>query len=159
MKAKMFLATLVAVICFSNVSFSQNYHSEYNFGYSVGVGDWATDRINIQTIQGLKINDNFTAGIGIGLDCYSEEEEYMLPITINAKVYLPTSEKFTPFASLDLGYGIGISDEISGGIITPAIGIKSGKLMTQIGYNSQKLTEDGFSLNMSAIQFKLGIMF
>ena len=83
----------------------------------------------------------------------------MLPVTINAKAYLPTSAKIAPFASLDLGYGIGISESVSGFTITPAVGIKAGKFIAQIGYNSQKLSESGISLNMGAIQLKVGLAF
>lgn len=159
MKTKLFFAALVAFLCLSTVSYSQEYHSEYSVGYSVGVGDWAIDRINVQTIQGLRFSDNLTAGIGIGLDYYNDSENFMMPITINAKAYLPTSDNFAPFASLDLGYGIGITESISGFTITPAVGIKAGKFMAQIGYNSQKLSEDGISLNMGAFQMKIGLMF
>ena len=159
MKAKLFLASLVILLCITNVSFSQNYHSEYSVGYSAGVGDWAIDRVNFQTIQGIKVTDNFTAGIGLGLDYYFDSENLMLPVTINAKAYLPTSAKIAPFASLDLGYGIGISESVSGFTITPAVGIKAGKFIAQIGYNSQKLSESGISLNMGAIQLKVGLAF
>ena len=164
MKAKLFLASLVILLCISNVSFSQDYHSEYSVGYSAGVGDGAIDRVNFQTIQGIKVTDNFTAGIGLGLDYYYDTDKFwmlMLPVTINAKAYLPTSAKIEPFASLDLGYGIGYdidySESVSGFTITPAVGIKAGKFIAQIGYNSQKLSESG--LNMGAIQLKVGLAF
>lgn len=140
------------------------YQGEVDLGYSIGVGTFNINRANLHTIHGAKINKNFSVGLGIGLDLYHNEGDldFMLPIFVNAKGYLPINEKFSPYASLDLGYGIGVSESFSGvgGFYwSPAIGIKYDKFKFQIGYVSQSLSESGFSINMEAVQFKLGLAF
>ena len=44
--------------------------------------------------------------------------------------------------------------------MTPAVGIKVGKFIkAQLGYNVQKISESGVSVNMNAMQFKVGVVF
>ena len=158
---RVLMLMLFAVIC--NVSsFAQTdvkYHAEVDLGYSTGVGEWCFERVNLHTVQGVKIGNNFSVGLGLGVDYYYDLEEAFMPITVNAKGYLPVSNKVSPFISLDLGYGVGLSNSGSGFTYTPAIGVKLSKFKIQVGYNCQKITESGLSLNMGAIQLKLGFMF
>ena len=119
--------------------------------------------LNVHTIHGAKLGDYFSAGIGVGADLYHEVEmEVMVPVFLNVKGYLPTNTKVTPFASFDIGAGIGASANIkgiSGMLITPAIGVKVGMFKAQLGYNVQKISESGVSVNMNALQLKVGVVF
>ena len=139
------------------------YQGEVDLGYSVGIGDFAAHRINIHTIQGVKIGNYFSTGLGIGADLYHEDGiDVMLPIYLNLKGYLPTKTKVTPFISMDLGAGIGVSEYVtglSGFYCTPAVGVKTRKFKVQLGYNIQQLSESGISISMSAIQIKVGYVF
>lgn len=139
------------------------YQGEVDLGYSIGVGDFALNRLNLHTIHGAKINQNLSLGVGIGLDYYHEGGgDLMMPIFVNAKGYYPVTEKFSPYASLDLGYGVGVTEGVSGlgGFYwSPAVGVKYDKFKFQIGYASQSLSESGVSVNMGSVQFKIGLAF
>lgn len=137
-------------------------------GYSVGVGTFSTGRVNLHTVQGAKIGDYFSAGLGIGLDYYHDlysdvgNGELFVPIFLNMKGYIPVTEKLSPFVSLDLGYGIGATEGVSGSggfLWSPSVGLKYGLFKLQVGYTSQRISESGFGFNMDAIQFKVGVVF
>ena len=56
---KLFL--LLAAICVASSAFAQTpikYQGEVDLGYSLGVGEFATGRVNIHTIHGAKNNLN-----------------------------------------------------------------------------------------------------
>lgn len=150
-----------------SIGYTQNeimYQGEVDLGYSIGVGLFATNRVNLHTVHGAKINKHLSAGIGLGLDFYHEGDplQIMMPIFLNVKGYYPINEKFSPYASLDLGYGLGVTDGLnglSGFYWSPAIGVKYEKFKFQIGYTSQSLSESGVSLNMGAFQFRVGLVF
>ena len=161
---KKILSFVVAFFMFgiaSSYAQSVEYQGEVDLGYSFGIGDFGIDRINLHTVQGAKIGDHFSLGAGLGVDWYYNEygSDIMLPIYLNAKGYLPVSDKFSPFASLDLGYGVGVTTNASGFYWSPSIGIKYSKLKVQIGYVSQSLSDSGVSVSMSAFQFKVGLVF
>lgn len=162
---RFFLLLVVAVISASS-AFAQTpikYQGEVDLGYSVGVGEFATGRVNIHTIHGAKFGDYFSAGLGVGVDLYTEGgTDVLVPIYLNLKGYLPTNSKVTPYASFDIGAGIGASEYVSGlsgMLITPAVGIKVGMFKAQIGYNVQKISDSGVSVNFNAVQFKVGVVF
>ncbi len=162
---KLFLL-VAATLCVALQASAQvpiKYQGEVDLGYSLGVGTFATGRVNVHTIQGARFGDYFSAGIGVGADLYHEGGmEVMIPIYLNLKGYLPTNSKVTPYASFDIGAGFGASagvQGLSGMLITPAIGIKVGMFKAQIGYNVQKISESGISINMNALQLKVGVVF
>lgn len=167
MKKILFLLTLGLLILSSKEAGAQvkvKYRGEVDFGYSVGVGDFGpvASRVNFHTVQGAQFGKYFSAGLGLGLDLYHDlENELMLPIYLNMKGYLPVSEKVSPYFSFDIGAGVGLTEGVSGlsGLyVTPAIGVKVSKFKFQFGYSLQQLS-DGISLNLNAIQFKVGVVF
>ncbi len=164
---KLFLL-LVAAICVVSSASAQNsikYQGEVDLGFSLGVGTWAINRVNIHTIQGVKMGEHFSAGVGIGTDIYvaqGAESDVFIPVYLNVKGYFPTKSKVAPYASFDIGGGFGASQYakgLSGMMLCPAIGLKVGMFKAQLGYNVQKISESGVSLNMSALQLKMGVMF
>lgn len=166
MKKLFLLVTMVTMtIGAANAQTSVKYHGEVDLGYSIGVGTFATGRVNIHTIQGVRIGKYFSTGIGIGVDYYHEfyeKGEVAIPIYLNLKGYLPVSQKISPYFSFDIGAGVGATSGLtglSGLYCTPAIGIKAGKFKAQLGYNVQRVSESGIGLNMNAIQIKVGVMF
>lgn len=158
---------LVALFMLSvTAGYAQNevkYQGEVDLGYSIGTGTFAADRVNLHTIHGAKINQYCSLGVGIGLDYYHEGSgELLMPIFLNAKGYLPINAKFSPYVSLDLGYGVGVTDGVDGlgGFLwSPAIGIKYDMFKFQIGYSSQRISESGIGFDMNAVQFKVGLAF
>lgn len=158
-----FAISLIAFYCDAQVS--ARYQGEVDLGYSVGVGDFSTGRVNLHTVQGVMVEKYFSAGLGLGIDYYHEfydKGELFVPIFLNMKGYLPVTEKLSPFISLDLGYGAGATAGVSGcgGFLwSPSLGLRYQRFKFQVGYTSQNVSEDGFGISMNAIQFKLGVVF
>ena len=70
---KITLLVIMIVTAFTlNAQSLVKYHGEVNAGYSVGIGTFATNRVNIHTIQGVDISKYFSTGVGVGLDYYHE---------------------------------------------------------------------------------------
>lgn len=164
---KLFLLLAIATmpICAAKAQIAAKYHGEVDLGYSVGVGLFSADRVNLHTIQGVRVGRYFSTGLGIGLDYYHDSfdnGELIVPIYLNLKGYLPVSEKISPYFSFDIGVGVGATEGLSGlsGMYcTPAIGIKAGRFKAQLGYNAQRISELGIGINFNAIQAKVGVMF
>lgn len=167
MKTKVLLAALISMLLFSTASFAQidfgiiRYQPEVDFGFSAGAGNWKSDRINIQTVHGVQIDEYLFAGVGTGIDYHYDAEMTFMPLFLNFKGFLPVWEKVSPFVSLDMGYGVCLSENgESGFTISPAIGVKLfNHFKFQFGYNSQKMSSKGVSINMGAVQFKVGYFF
>ena len=155
----------VAAVCVALSASAQTpvkYHGEVDLGYSLGVGMFSTDRVNIHTIQGVKFGEYFSTGIGIGADYYISGQHMTIPLYLNLKGYIPTKSKATPFASLDIGTGIGVAGIFKNGtglMMTPAVGVQVGMFKFQLGYNLQQLTESGISVGFNALQLKMGVIF
>jgi hypothetical protein len=143
-----------------------SYQGEVDLGYSFGIGKSASERVNIHTIQGIKVGKYFSTGIGAGFDFYynfDDTSEAIVPVYLNLKGYYPISAKVSPFISCDIGWGVGVTGDIdndNGLTVAPAIGIVWGVFKAQVGYNMQKV--DNIDLgkpSMSSVQVKIGIMF
>lgn len=161
-KIAMFILAAVMMIGTTNAKAPIKYHGEVDLGYSIGVGTFATGRVNIHTVQGVEIGRYFSTGIGIGVDIYHESPDVMVPIYLNLKGYLPVSEIVKPYLSVDIGAGVGASSGVSGlsgATYTIAAGVKVKRFKAQLGYNVQRISESGIGVNMNAVQIKLGVMF
>ncbi len=164
MKRHLFsLLLIVTSLISANAQVTAKYQGEVDLGYSIGVGTFSTNRVNLHTVQGVKIADYFSAGLGLGLDYYHEGSgELFVPIYLNMKGYIPVTDKLSPFVSLDLGYGIGATEGVSGSggfLWSPSVGLRYDHFKFQVGYTSQRISESGIGLNMNAVQFKIGIAF
>lgn len=168
---KFIFAFVIAISSFFSGSAQEvsiKYQGEVDLGYSVGVGTFSTGRVNLHTVQGVKISDYFSAGLGLGLDYYHDlysdvgSGELFVPIFLNMKGYIPITSKLSPFVSLDLGYGIGATEGVSGcgGFLwSPSVGLRYNHFKFQVGYTSQRISESGIGFNMDAVQFIVGIVF
>ena len=108
---KLFLL-LATTICVASSALAQTpikYQGEVDLGCSLGVGVLSSGRVNIHTIQGIKVGDYFSTGVGFGADYYISGQDMTIPLFLNFKGYIPTKSKVTPYASLDLGTGIGVA--------------------------------------------------
>lgn len=170
-------ALLIACTNFCNGQNNVKYHGEANLGYSLGSGSFGYNRVNLHTVQGVKIGDYMSFGIGVGLDwwrgiCkeYWEERdmfdlgELTLPIYYNIKGYLPTTNDIAPYLSCDLGYAVAFTEgikEYGGGFyFSPAAGIKFGSLKAELAFVLQKFDNEDFEWDYetkSAPAFKLSV--
>lgn len=139
------------------------YQGEVYISGNVGVGNAALHRFQLHTIQGARIGECFSMGVGLGLDWYTQDIEsgmLMVPVFADLKLYAPTQGKFDPFLMVDIGYGFAAEEPQLGGLMFGAgIGFKAGVFAMSIGYHLQQLGVQGISVGMSAIQLKLGVAF
>ncbi len=147
------------------------YQGELLVGFNLGVGAVGIDRVNIHTIQGVKIGDYFSTGLGVGINYipsytfdYGKPELY-LPLYLNLKGHLPVNSKTSLFASFDIGGSFGLTEgvsELSGLLFTPSIGVSlNNKFNISFGYDLQKLSTgiSGISVNMDAVTVRLSYIF
>ena len=170
MRKKLLLSVLVlAVIGTTNAqNLKVSYQGDLQFGYSAGIGTFAADRINLNMVNGVRINEYFFTGVGLGFDCYTNLDdglELTLPVFLNAKGYLPVAEKISLFLSMDLGCSIGLTEgmsELNGFMMTPSVGasfnLANSKAITlSLGYNYQSWSAGGlFDINTDALSLKIG---
>lgn len=165
MKQRLILIVL-ALLCSTMQLKAQSlitYHGEADLSYSSGVGNISVDRYNIHTIHGIMIDDNCSVGVGVGIDCYTmDQTSVAVPIYLAIKGYYPMTDILYGFIGLDCGVGLGASEYakgLKGLYLTPSLGLKIGHLKLQIGYNVQRISENGIGVNLGAVQAKLGVMF
>ena len=67
---KLFVISALLIVCASlcNAQNFAKYQGEVNLGYSIGVGNLGFNKVNLHTVQGVKIGDYVSAGLGLGLD-------------------------------------------------------------------------------------------
>lgn len=151
-------AIIIACTQISNAQNTPKYQGEANLGYSIGIGSLGFNKVNLHTVQGVKIGEYVSTGVGIGLDWwrgiykeYWEEKgqfdpgELTLPIYLNVKGYLPISENTAPYISCDLGYAAGITKGVKnlGGLyFSPAVGLQFYSFKAELGFTLQKVAHE-----------------
>ncbi|MBE6193362.1 MAG: hypothetical protein E7139_05425 [Rikenellaceae bacterium] len=165
-RISLFLSLLLLTVGFASAKGKVSYQGEVDLGYSFGVGKRASERVNIHTIQGIKVGKYFSTGIGTGFDFYydfDDSSEAIVPVYLNLKGYYPVSKNVSPFVSCDVGLGVGVTGDLdndTGLTVAPAVGVVWGVFKAQVGYNMQKVKNiDLGKLSMSSVQVKIGIMF
>lgn len=164
---KLFLVA-AALMCFGFANAQGlKYQGEVSLGFGAGVGTFSANRVPIHTVHGVRLNENFFVGAGIGVDIFSSDGESgtIIPIFANAKGYLPVSGKVSLLAALDFGYGVGAGNfSGAGGLyVYPQVGCSlkvtpKNALDFTVGYNSQSIADEGISFNMGAIGFKVAFV-
>lgn len=112
------------------------YHGIFEAGYSAGMGDISTSRIEITTSHGIQMNNRLFIGLGLGVNLYSDglyyesdyyksqglkfppATEYSDADTVNMKIAIPIFADFRinfldrgkviPFAGIKAGYTVGL---------------------------------------------------
>lgn len=173
MKKTISLLMLMACTSFAQAQTNTNikYQGEVLAGYSAGIGTFGLDRVNLHTIQGVRFNEYFSTGLGLGLNFYPnyiyDAPELSMPIFLNAKGYLPVSNSTKLFLSLDLGVSVGLTEGMSGMsgfLIAPAVGASfkvspKNAINISLGYDCQKWSESITSITNGALAVKLGFQF
>lgn len=152
---------------------SPGYFGAVEFGYSIGVGDWGTDRVDLNIINGYQFNPYLIVGGIIGLRYYNEAEGLSVPIMGYIRANF-IDGKIVPYASLSAGYNADLSgDGADGLIIEPSLGVafdisKRNALTFSLGYSATNFKiyydyfgniSDYYHKNSSAVTIKLGITF
>lgn len=162
-KLFLLLVLLVGIGTISASAQETRYQGEVYVSGGFGVGNSALHRLQLHTIQGARIGQCFSAGVGLGVDYYTPDIEsgmFMVPVFADFKLYAPTKGKVDPFLMVDLGYGIVAEEPRLGGLMFGAgVGFKAGVFAMSLGYHLQQVGIEGVSVGLSALQLKLGVAF
>ncbi len=142
MKKSWIFCFLLLGVNFSLPLCAQNkgYEKSIEVGYAVGIGEYNNDIINLSMINGYRINDNFYAGLGVGVG-YSNaityvdikygitnetrSDAFLIPIFAHLKANL-TSGDISPFFSFNIGYTIDVNSYLKdapGLMLQPNFGV------------------------------------
>lgn len=171
MMKKVLFLLVAALFSMTAASAQIHYQGEVSLGAALGVGDNGLNKLDFETIHGVRINPYFFCGAGIGIQDYVDTAEdtgaLTIPVFAHFKGYLLDND-ITPFLSADLGYGIGAGNALSGlggFYASPTVGcevkLDNGMgLNFGIGYQAQMFSEEGYdSVTSSAFVFKIGFSF
>lgn len=124
---------------------------------------------SLHTIQGVKINDRFALGIGLGLDFLVSDEELnglLIPIYLDFKYYIPTKGKITPFVMAEGGGSFAIYPQTIAPLYGAGVGFKTGKFSMSLGYMREgfrfrEFIEENDSVNFyqHKLQLRVGVTF
>lgn len=125
---------------------SKGYRGFVDLGFTPGVGDLATNRLEFSTSHGYQFNPYVYLGIGAGLHYYYEGgDAFVIPIFVNPRVnFLDTN--ITPFIDLKLGYSV---VDAEGFYFNPNIGVsfktqERKTINVSIGYTMQKVKYNSY---------------
>ncbi len=162
MKKLLFVVIAVVGMAFS-VCAQARYEKSIELGAAVGTDKFSKYSFQITMVNGLKFNDYFSAGVGLGFryadvlyqaltyadGTYSDSRnnEYLIPLYARVKVNL-TKTQVSPFFLADVGYSFNMNNSpyknLFGLMVEPAFGIdykfageKMG-LYFLVGFNLQK---------------------
>lgn len=150
------------------------YKGFVDFGYSFGTGDYDFDRIEFSTSHGYQINSYFYAGVGAGLNYFTDPEVFSVPIFANPRLTIPTNSIVSPFLDVKIGYTT--SRDVKGFYFAPSIGSRfetgaNTAVNFSFGYTLQKAKDeydfyyggyhyaDSETITLGAFTLKLGFEF
>lgn len=156
------LLIVALALCIANVALAQRYQGSVEFGYMASIQD-GLGRIPLHFVNGVRFNDSFFAGVGVGANFHHKIQGAEIPIYLNCKYYFNTFRQVLPFLSADAGgyFGVAEARSLKGFTMTPAVGVSvlnSGKSSVNfsLGYNYQTTPYvDAYD----AIVLKLGYVF
>lgn len=126
-----FLLTMAFVLGISAISSAQyiqfqskeittGYKGHFDLGYVFDLSDYDAGRLELTTSHGYQFNSHFFAGIGVGVDYYTDSELVGVPIFADFKI-TPWNSKIAPFFDAKIGYSVA---DIEGVYFAPTIGCR-----------------------------------
>lgn len=125
------------------------YRGSIDVGYTLGVGEMKTDRIEIMTSHGISLNSYLFVGIGAGFSyyydvrgIYQQSKGYSIPFYGDVR-YTMLPKGISPILNLKIGYSpFDFKDFASGVFLNPSIGCKfmverKAAILINIGYELQ----------------------
>lgn len=133
------------------------YKGFVDLGYTLGVGDWGMDRLEVSTSHGYLFSPYFYAGVGIGVHYYFDSEECTLPIFAHVRSNL-LNNRNSPYIDFRIGYTP--TETAQGLYMAPSVGYKIGSFNVSLGYVMQKVSiYDDWSENCGGFSIKVGFEF
>ena len=149
------------------------YKGSIDIGYYFGIGGNKANRINLNIINGIKFNPYFSLGFGTGLHYYTFDEQFLIPIFADFRVYF-IDRTISPYLSFDIGYSFNVSNDFEGEgiLINPTMGVsfkisERNEIHTGVSYQMQrrKYFFSGYNqsyssqIDMESIALKVGFSF
>ncbi len=135
------------------------YQGSVDFGYSIGVGVWESDRIELSTSHGCLINPYFYVGAGLGVHYHFDASAVAIPIFADLRGNLMKGY-IKPFLNFRIGYSV---CDVEGLYLSPSFGVSVNRLDFSLGYTFQKVNLYVYdweeSANLGAVTFKIGVRF
>lgn len=160
MRKRLFLA--LAALFAMSAGFSQvRYQGHLSAGYAVGTLRTTDNCVNVETLHGVRVNPWFFGGLGAGINYRSASESFNSHYYGNVRGYL-LDRALTPFASLDLGYGLWSG---GGGLYTsPGLGVnwcvgEHYALAFTAGMQTQRVEDAGIRWTEKHVVFRVELTF
>jgi len=140
------------------------YESVMEFGYAPATE--SMDYLKLNSINSLRFNPYFSAGLGTGLRYYTTADALCIPIFIDfrANMFKILNSPVSPYVAFGIGYTFEITPDFVGlGIfINPSFGViyrvnKKNSLHFGIGIESQRFSQS--SMSTSPVCINLGLSF
>lgn len=115
------------------------YKGFFDFGYTIGVGDFGMGRVAVSSTHGAQIIPHFFVGVGAGFNYYHESGAWNIPLYADVRSNF-LKGKITPFLDFRIGYSVG---DAQGFYMSPTIGCdfgfgKKSGFSIALGYEYQK---------------------
>lgn len=153
----------------------KGYRGFVDLGYTIGVGTYDLDRIELTTSHGYQFSSYFFAGIGTGAHyyCSHETNEFFIPLFADFRGNL-LKGPIVPFAGLKAGYVFRTREGIGkfGPYFSPSVGVKfmitnKAAMNISLGYVAQFAELWFFDYwsrysdteNLGGLSFKVGFEF
>lgn len=164
---------------------TEGYRGIVEAGYDIGVGDYGTNRLKFNVINGYQFNPYFSVGIGTGFRYYEyygyygysegEEDTWLIPFFADLRANF-VDGPISPYLSVGIGYSFNASDDFKGAgfIFNPVVGInfkitEKQSMHIGLGFELQNMGKlkrysggvfvDETAKNCNAFSINLGVSF
>ena len=120
---------------FNNSGNESGYKGFIDLGYTIGVGDWGIDRLELSTSHGYQFNPYLYVGAGIAANYYFDAEVIGMPIFAHVRGNI-LNNSISPYIDFRIGYSP--LKDVQGLYLTPSIGCKIKSFNVSVGYVMQK---------------------
>ena len=147
------------------------YKGIVELGYQFGLGDYGTDRIKLDMINGYQIKPYLSLGVGTGLRYYFFDEALLIPLFADFRVNF-TDNHISPYLSLGVGYSFDATNSFEGAgfLLNPTVGAclkisNKSVINVGLGYEMQRMQFYRYFLhrvhteNSGALSLVVGISF
>lgn len=93
-------------------------------GYSIGIGDFGTDRYRISVVNGYRLFKFLSLGLGTGFHYYKDSKAAIVPLFLDISINI-TSKNVSPYFSFATGYSFDAANNFDkfGLYLSPNIGV------------------------------------
>lgn len=146
----------------NNSGNESGYKGFIDLGYTIGVGDFGIDRLELSTSHGCQFNPYLYVGAGVAANYYFDAEVIGMPIFAHVRGNI-LNNSISPYVDFRIGYSP--LEDVQGLYMAPSIGCKIKSFNVSLGYVMQKAKyydyyyDDEGSENCGGFSLKVGFEF